>query len=102
MKILSFILSAFLFFAIQFAHAEQININSADATSLASVMVGIGIKKAQAIVDYRTQNGNFKSVDELIHVKGIGPRTLEKNRDNLTVNVSREPATIKAINNETK
>ena len=41
--------------------------------------------KAQAIIDYRESNGEFLTVDELTEVKGIGEKTLEKNRDILTV-----------------
>jgi competence protein ComEA len=48
-------------------------------------MKGVGLSKAQAIVVYREQNGQFKSVDELSRVKGIGTRTVEKNRENLAV-----------------
>ncbi|MDH5436835.1 MAG: ComEA family DNA-binding protein [Gammaproteobacteria bacterium] len=62
-----------------------ININTADANQLASAMKGIGLSKAQAIVVYREQNGQFKSVEELSKVKGIGNKTVEKNRENLVV-----------------
>ena len=48
--------------------------------------MGIGATKAQAIVAYREEHGNFASVDELLEVKGIGEATLEKNRDRLSVN----------------
>ncbi|WP_019613760.1 ComEA family DNA-binding protein [Psychromonas ossibalaenae] len=57
--------------------SEKININSANAEQL-SVVNGIGNKKAQAIVDYRENNGNFLNIDELINVKGIGQSTLKK------------------------
>lgn len=63
-----------------------INLNTADAQALESGLVGIGKVKAQAIVDHRTANGPFASVDELLEVKGIGAATLEKNRDKLSVN----------------
>ncbi|MGM9887293.1 MAG: ComEA family DNA-binding protein, partial [Lactococcus sp.] len=46
---------------------------------------GIGSKKAQDIIDYRTQNGNFKTVDELGKVSGFGSKTLEKLKDLITI-----------------
>ena len=61
-----------------------ININTATIAELTRLS-GIGEVKAQAIVDYREQNGQFKSVDELINVPGIGEKTLEKIRVQCTV-----------------
>lgn len=46
---------------------------------------GVGEKKAQAIVEYRQKNGGFKTVDELVNVKGIGPKLLEKNKARLAL-----------------
>jgi competence protein ComEA len=60
-----------------------VNINQASAEEIADVMTGIGIKKAQVIVNYRNKNGVFKSVEQLLEVKGIGPATIEKNRHKL-------------------
>jgi competence protein ComEA len=68
-----------------------VDINTANAEELALVLIGVGEKKAQAIVDYREQNGYFGSADELDKVKGIGPKTIEKNRDKIVV--SAPPAT---------
>ncbi|QHB17183.1 MULTISPECIES: ComEA family DNA-binding protein [Mannheimia] len=62
---------------------SAVNINTASAAELQDKLVGIGEKKAQAIVDYRTQNGNFKSIEQLTEVSGIGQATLEKNRGNI-------------------
>jgi competence protein ComEA len=62
-----------------------ININTADAATLAREMKGIGDSKARAIVEHRQKNGAFRSVDELALVKGIGAKTLENNRARLTV-----------------
>lgn len=62
----------------------RININTAHASELMT-LDGIGIKTAQAIVAYRQQMGKFHSIDELIQVKGIGAKTLEKNRHRLVV-----------------
>lgn len=60
------------------AWATPVNVNSADAQTLADSLDGIGLKKAEAIIEYRTQNGPFKSADELVNVTGIGEKTLEK------------------------
>lgn len=68
------------------APAAKVNLNSADAETLARELNGIGETKAHAIVEYRQANGAFESVDELLEVKGIGEATLEKNRERLTVN----------------
>ena len=60
--------------------ANQVNINTATATELQKALVGIGAKKAEAIVQYREKNGKFSSVDQLLNVQGIGKATLDKNR----------------------
>ena len=66
------------------AHAaDKVNINTADAATIDAVLVNVGPAKAQAIVDYRKANGVFKSAEELAMVKGIGPKTVEKNRDRI-------------------
>lgn len=67
-----------------FAQAP-VNLNTADAATLAKAMDGIGMSKAQAIVDYRSKNGPFRSLDDLALVKGIGPRTIELNRTKVVV-----------------
>lgn len=61
--------------------ATPVNINKADAQTIAASLDGIGLAKAQAIVAYRTAHGAFKSVDDLANVKGIGAKTLSRNRD---------------------
>lgn len=65
--------------------AERVDINAANAAELATGLVGIGQSKAEAIVDYRATNGPFKTADDLALVKGIGPATIEKNRDRIGV-----------------
>ena len=58
---------------------QAININQADAQTIAKNLKGIGLKKAEAIVDYRERYGEFAHIDELVAVKGIGKGTLSKN-----------------------
>lgn len=57
-----------------------VNVNQADAAQIAEELQGIGLSKATAIVDYRTQNGPFQTIEALTEVKGIGLKTVEKNR----------------------
>lgn len=60
-------------------HDAAVNINTADAQALTKLK-GVGLKKAEAIVAWRKANGNFKTIDQLADVKGIGPKTVEANR----------------------
>ncbi|RYZ73379.1 MAG: helix-hairpin-helix domain-containing protein [Lysobacteraceae bacterium] len=73
--------------------ADKVNINTADAAAIDAVLVNVGPAKAQAIVDYRKANGVFKSAEELAMVKGIGLKTVEKNRDRIELG-SRAPAQV--------
>jgi len=57
----------------------SVNINSANAEAIAEVLKGVGKKKAQAIIEYRKKNGDFKAVEEIASVKGIGAATIAKN-----------------------
>ena len=61
-----------------------LSINSASAKELATLK-GIGLKKAQAIVNYRETNGNYLSIDDLLKVKGIGKKILLENKDKLSI-----------------
>ena len=61
---------------------EKININQADLTELQK-LTGVGQKKAQDIIDFRTKNGDFKSLEDLGKVSGFGDKTLEKLKDEL-------------------
>ena len=65
--------------------AEPVDINTADADTLAEVMVGVGPTLATAIVDHRAAFDVFESICELVKVKGIGVALIEKNRDSITV-----------------
>lgn len=66
-----------------FVLAGPVDINKADAKTIAKELDGVGLARAQAIVDYREKNGAFKSLEELRKVKGIGAKTLEQNRSNI-------------------
>ncbi|WP_274570865.1 helix-hairpin-helix domain-containing protein [Neisseria leonii] len=67
-----------------------VNINTASAEEL-KALPGIGAAKAQAIVDYRKENGQFKTVDDLKKVKGIGDAVLAKLKDQATVGNAAPP-----------
>jgi competence protein ComEA len=67
------------------APAEKININTANAEQIATTMTGIGESKAEAIVEYRKTHGKFKSVNDLENVDGVGAKTVEKNKDKITL-----------------
>jgi len=67
------------------AIAGPVNVNTADAETISAELKGVGITKAIAIVEYRKTNGPFKTADALAAVKGIGPRTIAQNRDNIMV-----------------
>lgn len=70
----------------------KLDINTASAEALAEAIQGVGIKRAQAIVLYREQHGAFASVEQLAQVRGIGAKTVEKNRDRLTAGASEADA----------
>lgn len=65
--------------------ASPVNINTADAKTIADALSGIGLKKAEAIVKYRTEKGLFKTPEELTNVKGIGQKTLDKNKKDILI-----------------
>jgi competence protein ComEA len=65
--------------------AGKVDINRASASELAAALNGVGESKAQAIVDYRTQHGPFKSAEQLAQVRGIGLKTVEKNMERIEV-----------------
>lgn len=65
--------------------AAPVNINTANASQIADALNGIGMSKAQAIVDYRSSNGLFSKADQIISVRGIGESTYEKNKLDILV-----------------
>ncbi len=62
--------------------ATPVNINTDNAQTIADSLSGIGIKKAEAIVKYRKKN-KFTSIDELSNIKGIGEKTIAKNKKDI-------------------
>ncbi len=71
--------------------AGPVNLNTADAATIAKELKGIGVTRAQAIVDYRAKHGPFRSADELALVKGIGKKAIERNRADIRLD-ARAPA----------
>jgi comEA protein len=69
--------------------AEVVNLNSATAAQIAS-LPGIGPKTAELVVQYRTKNGPFKKIEEVMNVRGIGEKSFLKIKDQLTVAESKK------------
>lgn len=67
------------------ALAGPVNINTADAKTLAKELDGVGDSRAKAIVAYRDKNGPFRTADDLKKVQGIGPSIVERNRAKIVV-----------------
>jgi len=65
--------------------AAPVNINMADATTIASSLSGIGRFKAQAIINYRHKHGSFKQAADIVKVKGIGFAAYRKNLSDILV-----------------
>jgi competence protein ComEA len=74
------------------AWSGPVNVNTADAGTLARELDGIGPAKAQAIVEYRQKNGAFKAPEDLLKVPGIGERVLEQNRGNIRISAPAQAA----------
>ena len=72
--------------------AGPVDINTADAATIAKELQGIGPNLAQAIVAYREKNGAFRNTDELRKIKGIGAKVLERNRANIKLDAKAEGA----------
>ena len=77
-------LVAFLFATNSVAEA-QVNVNTADAETIAKTLNGVGLAKAQAIVEFREANGRFNDAGELTRVKGIGEATVRRNEGRIVV-----------------
>ena len=65
-----------------------VDINNDDADKMSDLLTGVGPAKAKAIVEYRMKNGPFIAPEDLLNVSGIGPATLEMNRDRIQVGPS--------------
>jgi len=74
------------------AAAARVNINTADAATIDAGLLNIGRSKAEAIVAYRKEHGAFHSAEQLAQVKGIGLKTIEKNRGRIVLGGSAVPA----------
>lgn len=88
-KLLLVLIACFAFASAAFA--ATVNLNTASQAEL-DTLNGVGPVKAKAIIDYRTKNGPFKSVDDLEKVSGFGKKTVDKLRADLTVNGGAAPA----------
>jgi competence protein ComEA len=75
-----------------FAIAGPVDINSADAATLARELNGVGDSRARAIVDYREKNGRFATPEDLMKVSGIGQQVFNLNRENIRVGGDSRPA----------
>lgn len=82
-KIVLTLLAVFAFVMVSFA-ADLIDVNTATQEQLES-LTGVGPTKAKAIIAYRTEHGNFKTVDELDKVKGFTKKTIDKLRAQVTL-----------------
>ena len=70
--------------------AGQVDINTANAETISAELNGIGLAKAKAIVEYREKHGPFRTAEDLTLVKGIGEKTLERNRSDIKVSESKK------------
>ena len=68
--------------------AGPVDVNTADAATIARELNGIGSARAEAIVEYRNEYGAFQSADELMNVAGIGQHILDANRTNILLEKS--------------
>ena len=73
------------------AFAGPVNVNTADAKTLARELSGVGMAKAEAIVAYREKNGPYKSADDLVKVKGLGKKLVDQNKSNLRFEAEKSP-----------
>lgn len=66
-----------------YVFAEPVNINKADAEAISQALTGIGPKKAEALVQYRNEHGDFQSLKDLENVSGIGEKTIQANEKDI-------------------
>lgn len=82
--------------------ADMVNINKADAATLQANLKGVGEKKAEAIVAYRTEHGEFKALDELMEVSGIGEGIFKKIEADISLSEGAVSMPEKAANTDDK
>ena len=82
-SIISIVLCAVLIVASFSVFAVPVNVNKADTALIADSLSGIGLKTAEKIVQYRDENGAFKQIDDLLLIKGIGDKKLNKIRSDI-------------------
>lgn len=82
MKLSTIVVSSLLFFS-SHIFASPVNINTASASEIAEALTGVGLSKAEAIVAYRQQKGEFKNASDIVQVKGIGQSIYEKNKKDI-------------------
>ncbi|HEY4293073.1 ComEA family DNA-binding protein [Luteibacter sp.] len=75
--------------------STPVNINTADAATLAQSLDGVGMAKAQAIVAWREANGAFESADQLTQVKGIGASLVDRNREAIQLDAGKPARKVK-------
>lgn len=80
-----FLFTVFLTLFSMSVYAGSVNINQADAATIASEVRGIGPKTAKAIVAYRKKHGAFKKIEDLANIKGIGMKKLARIRSSIVV-----------------
>jgi competence protein ComEA len=85
MKINALFVTVLLFLMSFSVSAEVVNLNKADAAAFQYYLKGIGEKKAASIIEYRTENKEFKAIEEIMAVKGIGEGIFAKIKDNLSL-----------------
>jgi len=79
------LLAALLVFSHAMLAGQSVNINTANAEELSAALDGIGDARAEAIVSFREEHGDFLSADDLSLVSGIGETTVDRNRDRIQV-----------------
>ena len=85
MKIITTLAAAAALAVSSLATAAPVNINTASASEIADALNGVGLSKAQAIVEFRQSNGLFSSAEQIVAVRGIGESTFMKNKGDIVV-----------------
>lgn len=90
MRVASIVAALVLLSLSTLSFAGQVDINTADAETISAELNGIGLAKAKAIVEYREKHGPFRTAEDLTLVKGIGEKTLERNRSDIKVSETKK------------